>query len=67
MSDRAMRSWLRWTHVILGLLLVGYLYTPLHADEFATDVARFLLVPIMMVTGLAMWQQLGLARFSDKG
>jgi hypothetical protein len=66
MSDRAMRSWLRWSHVILGLLLAGYLYTPLHADKFATDVARFLLVPILIVTGAAMWQQLSLARFSDK-
>jgi thiosulfate reductase cytochrome b subunit len=66
MSDRALRSWLRWTHISLGLLLVGYLYTPLHVDKFATDVARFLLVPILMVTGVAMWQQLGLARFSDK-
>ena len=65
MSDRKMRSLLRWCHIILGLMLVAYLYTPLHLDKFATDVARFLLVPILMITGIAMWQQLGLARFSD--
>ena len=65
MNDRKMRALLRWSHILLGLLLAGYLYTPLHADKLATDVARFLLVPILMVTGAAMWQQLGLARFSD--
>lgn len=66
MSDRTMRSWLRWTHVLLGLALATYLYTPLHADKLATDVARFILVPILMVTGAAMWQQLSLARFSKE-
>ena len=66
MSDRTMRAWLRWTHAILGLCLAAYLYTPLHDDKLATDVARFILVPTLMLTGLAMWQQLGLARFSDK-
>ena len=66
MSDRKMRALLRWCHILLGLLLAGYLYTPLHADKLATDVARFLLVPILMVTGAAMWQQLSLAHFSDK-
>ncbi len=66
MNDRAMRSWLRWTHVVIGLMLAVYLYTPLHADRLATDVARFLLVPFLMVTGAAMWQQLSVAKFSDK-
>jgi hypothetical protein len=66
MSDRTMRAWLRWTHVLLGLGLAAYLYTPLHADKLATDVARFILVPILMVTGAAMWQQLSLARFSKE-
>lgn len=65
MSDRTMRAWLRWTHVLLGLALATYLYTPLHADQLATDAVRFILVPVLMLTGAAMWQQLGLARFSN--
>jgi hypothetical protein len=66
MSDRTMRAWLRWGHVGTALALLVYLYTPLHGDAFATTVARFLLVPFLIVTGGAMWSQLGLARFSDK-
>ena len=64
MSDRTMRAWLRWTHALLGLALATYLYTPLHSDRLATDVVRFILVPTLMLTGVAMWQQLSLARFS---
>ena len=66
MSDRTLRTWLRWAHVLIGLSLAVYLYTPLHADAVATNAARFILVPMLMLTGVAMWQQLSLARFSEK-
>ncbi len=66
MSDRKLRSFLRWSHVALGLMLATYLYTPLHSDATATMIARFLLVPMMMITGAMMWQLLSITKFSDK-
>lgn len=54
------RSVLRWGHIVIGLLLALYLYSPLHSDPLATNAARFLLVPLLMISGVAMWQMVGL-------
>ena len=59
MSARTTRSWLRWTHIALALILAGWLYTPLVANETAVTTVRFLLVPFLGVSGLAMWGQVG--------
>ena len=54
-----MRTLLRWTHVGCALALIGWLYTPLVNDAFATMTARFLLVPFLALTGIAMWARVG--------
>ena len=48
----------RWFHLACALALVGWLYSPLIAHPFATTVVRFLLVPFLALTGLAMWSRL---------
>lgn len=62
MSARTTRNWLRWTHITLGLMLGAWLYSPLIADPQATTVVRFLLVPFLALSGLAMWQQMAPGR-----
>jgi hypothetical protein len=54
MNDRTMRSWLRWSHMLLGLLLITYLYTPLHLDAQATMWTRLLVTPILLMSGAMM-------------
>ena len=66
MSDRTLRLWLRWSHILIALMLAVYLYSPLHLDDTATSVARLGLVPLLIVTGFVMWQQFGWANFGDK-
>jgi thiosulfate reductase cytochrome b subunit len=41
-------------HLIAALVLVGYLYAPLEAQ--LQDVVRFVVLPVLVVTGIAMWQ-----------
>lgn len=62
MSPRTARSWLRWTHIALGLMLATWLYTPLVADPTAITTVRFLLVPFLAVSGLSLWGQVALSR-----
>jgi hydrogenase-4 membrane subunit HyfE len=44
----------RRVHVTAGLLLIAYLYAPLEAQ--LQDAVRFLALPALVLTGIAMWQ-----------
>ncbi len=51
-----MRDIQRFVHLTAGLLLVAYIYTPLgNLNAFGTLV-QFIVVPALVVTGMAMWQ-----------
>lgn len=44
----------RRVHLAAGLLLIAYLYAPLEAQlQYAV---RFLALPALVMTGIAMWQ-----------
>jgi hypothetical protein len=66
MSDRRLRSILRWGHLTLGLVLLLYLFSPYTGDPTVTMLVRLGVLPMLFVTGLWMWSQLSTARFSDK-
>jgi hypothetical protein len=44
----------RAVHLVAGLVLLAYLYAPL--EEQLQDAVRFLVLPLLVVTGIAMWQ-----------
>jgi thiosulfate reductase cytochrome b subunit len=44
----------RRVHLAAALLLIAYLYAPLEAQF--QDAVRFLALPALVVTGIAMWQ-----------
>jgi thiosulfate reductase cytochrome b subunit len=44
----------RVVHLIAALVLVAYLYAPLDAQP--QDAVRFPVLPVLVVTGIAMWQ-----------
>lgn len=51
------RKIMRWIHVILSFPIVGYIYEPI-ADKpkAAFAVTQFILVPIVILSGLWMWK-----------
>lgn len=57
MSPVTLRAVLRWSHIVIGLGLGAYVCSPLHLDPIATLIARLSLVPLITLTGLAMWKQ----------
>jgi hypothetical protein len=44
----------RAVHLIAALVLVAYVYAPLEAR--LQDAVRFVVLPLLVVTGIAMWQ-----------
>jgi hypothetical protein len=44
----------RVVHLLAALVLIAYLYAPLEAQ--LQDAVRFLVLPLLVVTGIAMWQ-----------
>lgn len=64
MSPANVRKMLRWSHIIVGLMIGTYICSPLHADPAATVAVRLALLPVLALTGVAMWQQHRLRRLT---
>jgi len=50
------RTIFRWIHIILGIPIVGYIYSPFdQIPNYATQV-RFFFLPAIVLAGLWMWK-----------
>jgi hypothetical protein len=45
MNAGQLRRTLRAGHIVVGVLLSIYVYSPLHADPLLTDIIRYLAIP----------------------
>jgi hypothetical protein len=54
MTAARQRKAQRVIHLVAALLLIVYAYAPLEAQF--QDAVRFLALPALVVTGIAMWQ-----------
>jgi hypothetical protein len=50
------RRILRWTHIILSIPILGYIYGPVSQIPEAVTTIRFIIVPIVILSGLWMWK-----------
>jgi hypothetical protein len=50
------RSILRWVHIILGIPIVGYVYSPFDQIPQYAPMVRFIFLPLIVLTGLWMWK-----------
>jgi hypothetical protein len=57
MNAGQLRRVLRAGHIVVGALLSIYVYSPLHADSLLTDIIWYLAIPVIALSGVAMWQQ----------
>ena len=47
---------LRWFHIILGIPIVGYVYSPFDAIPQYAPLVRFIFLPLIVLSGLWMWK-----------
>jgi hypothetical protein len=56
MSPAAKRSVLRWIHIVFGIPVVGYIYSPFQDLPDYAPVVRYIALPVILLSGLWMWK-----------
>jgi thiosulfate reductase cytochrome b subunit len=66
MNQGAIRTILRWLHIIVAIPILGYIYSPFEKLPSYAPATRFVFLPVMVVTGLWMWKGHVLRRLISK-
>jgi hypothetical protein len=56
MREATKRSIFRWIHIIFGIPIIGYIYSPFEDLRYYASITRFVFVPIIVLSGLWMWK-----------
>jgi hypothetical protein len=67
MSHAAIRSIIRWIHIVLGIPIIGYIYSPFDQIPNYAPVTRLVFVPVLVLSGLWMWKGHLVGRLFSKG
>jgi hypothetical protein len=65
-SAATQRVIFRWTHLVLAIPIIGYVYSPFEQLPDYAPVVRFIAIPVIALTGLWMWKGHLLRRFFAK-
>lgn len=63
LSQGQLRTILRRGHIVEGIFLVIYVYSECHLNAIWTNIARFVVLPLIVLSGAWMWQQGRIARW----
>jgi len=55
-SNATKRSILRWIHIIFGIPIVGYIYSPFEEIPNYAPAVRFVFLPIIVLSEFWMWK-----------
>jgi hypothetical protein len=66
MKEATKRSIFRWIHIIFGIPILGYIYSPFEQIPNYAPATRFVFVPVLALSGLWMWKGHVLRRLFSK-
>ena len=66
MKDATKRSILRWIHIVFAIPILDYIYSPFDKIPDYAPRVRFVVVPVMLLSGLWMWKGHVLRRLISK-
>jgi thiosulfate reductase cytochrome b subunit len=66
MKDATKRSIVRCIHIVFSIPILGYIYSPFEELPAYAPRVRFVVVPLMLLSGLWMWKGHVLRRFIPK-
>jgi len=67
MNQGVARPIFRWTHIVFGIPIVGYVYSPFDKIPAYAPATRFVFVPALVVSGLWMWKGHVVRRMISRG
>jgi hypothetical protein len=56
MTANRVRVTLRWVHLILGLVVLCYVYSPFSKYLLFQLFIKFIVVPVIVLTGVWLWK-----------
>jgi hypothetical protein len=56
MKEATKRSIVRWIHIVFSIPILGYIYSPFEEIPKYAGRVRFVVVPVMVLSGLWMWK-----------
>lgn len=57
MTNKDFRQTLRYLHVMVGVILILFVYSPLSEVGWYALVVQALAIPLVSLSGIALWQQ----------
>jgi len=54
LNDATERSIGRWIHIVFGIPIIGYIYSPFQENPKYASRVRFVVVPVMVLSGFWM-------------
>jgi len=56
MTEATKRSVFRWIHIVFGIPIIGYIYSPFKELPNYAPVVRYVALPVIALSGLWMWK-----------
>ena len=56
MSQGTVRLIFRWIHIVFGIPIIGYIYSPFEDIPKYAHITRTFFVPAILLSGLWMWK-----------
>ena len=67
MKDATQRSIFRWIHIVFSIPILGYIYSPFEELPKYAGRVRFVVIPVMLLSGLWMWKGHVVRRHISRG
>ena len=65
-SASTQRIIVRWTHLVLAIPIIGYIYSPFEQLPDYAPTVRYVAFPVILLTGLWMWKGHWVRKFFTK-
>jgi len=56
LTEKKVRLTLRWAHIVLGLVIMCYIYSPFHQYPAFQIIMKFFIIPAITLSGFWMWK-----------
>ncbi|MBL8095259.1 MAG: hypothetical protein JNL73_13910 [Anaerolineales bacterium] len=67
MSNKQLRNVVRLVHLAIAVLIGAFAYSPLRLNDTFAAIVQLIVVPVLIVSGIVMWQQPLVIKWLNRG